>query len=319
MSKRKTGFNYDKLFHSPPPPKFNVIPIIALLLTITFCLISAKYFIYDPFKSVKYDVPTYLEANLNDTISLDIKVYNVNKELLPFNFKVMCEPLIQIKHMNKFQIVRSGYSKIDLELFGYHKLIYLFVTPIQSKLSINKFDVDYYRTQFNTGLNGNCGAAVLSMAMNWSKNIDVPVRDVRTLIGLPYLDGAIGFYHIEYILKYFHMSYKMQYAKNAQSIFDIIDRGNIAIILFNSRTISINNHSNTNLFGKYYSEFGGHFIIIKGYSLNHKWLIVFDPMPNDWYSNSFRYKDEISMMGKNRYYSVSEIMKSLNRTIVEIK
>jgi hypothetical protein len=42
-------------------------------------------------------------------------------------------------------------------------------------------------------------------------------------------------------------------------------------------------------------------------------LVSYDPIPNDWTVNSFRYADELSMVGRNRYYGSGEILRSLRR------
>jgi hypothetical protein len=65
------------------------------------------------------------------------------------------------------------------------------------------------------------------------------------------------------------------------------------------------------MFGKYYNDEVGHYIIIKGYSLNGEYFVSYDPIPNDWTVNSFRYGDELSMVGRNRYYNSREILRSL--------
>jgi hypothetical protein len=53
--------------------------------------------------------------------------------------------------------------------------------------------------------------------------------------------------------------------------------------------------------------------VVKGYSLNGEYFIIHDPIPSDWGANRFRYQDEISMVGRNRYYSSAELLKSLRR------
>jgi hypothetical protein len=57
----------------------------------------------------------------------------------------------------------------------------------------------------------------------------------------------------------------------------------------------------------------GHYIVIKGYSLDGEYFVIYDPIPSDWSSNSFRYGDELSMIGQNRYYPAGELIRSLRR------
>jgi len=54
-------------------------------------------------------------------------------------------------------------------------------------------------------------------------------------------------------------------------------------------------------------------VVVKGYSLNGDYFVIHDPIPSDWGANSFRYADEISMMGRNRYFLASEVLRSLRR------
>jgi hypothetical protein len=99
-----------------------------------------------------------------------------------------------------------------------------------------------------------------------------------------------------------------------QDIKDVIDSGSIAIILFHTSGIKTSpKDPSEDLFGKYYNDSTGHYIVVKGYSLDGNYLVIHDPIPSDWGVNSFRYGDEISMIGKNRYYPSAELLKALRR------
>jgi hypothetical protein len=102
--------------------------------------------------------------------------------------------------------------------------------------------------------------------------------------------------------------------RNFGDIKTVIDEGSVAIILFNTDGVS-NSGKNTirDLFGKYYDDSVGHYILVKGYSINGEYIIVHDPIPSDWWRNSLRYGDGLSMIGKNRYYKTDELLKSLRR------
>ncbi|MCL1817748.1 MAG: DUF1957 domain-containing protein [Spirochaetaceae bacterium] len=105
-----------------------------------------------------------------------------------------------------------------------------------------------------------------------------------------------------------------EHVERFAKIADMIDSGNIAIILFHTGGLSQSQiNPEKSLFGKYYNDDVGHYIIIKGYSLNEDFFVAYDPIPNDWTVNSFRYGDGISMVGRNRYYSTAEILRSLRR------
>ncbi|MDR2719151.1 MAG: C39 family peptidase, partial [Treponema sp.] len=88
----------------------------------------------------------------------------------------------------------------------------------------------------------------------------------------------------------------------------------IAIILFLTDGVRTTRRDpESDLFGKYYNDSVGHYVVVKGYSMNGEYLVIHDPIPSDWNSNSFRYADEISMMGRNRYFNTNEILRSLRR------
>ncbi len=53
------------------------------------------------------------------------------------------------------------------------------------------------------------------------------------------------------------------------------------------------------------------YVVVKGYSKDGRYLIVYDPVPSDWSSNSMRYADGISMIGRNRYYDAGEVVRAL--------
>jgi hypothetical protein len=60
--------------------------------------------------------------------------------------------------------------------------------------------------------------------------------------------------------------------------------------------------------------------VLKGYSADHKYFIIHDPIPSDWSANSFRQADGISMSGRNRYYPVDDVMRALRTsTVLEIQ
>jgi len=60
----------------------------------------------------------------------------------------------------------------------------------------------------------------------------------------------------------------------------------------------------------------GHYVLVKGYSLDRKWLVVYDPIPSDWSANSVRYADGISMIGRNRYYAAAQLFATIRRPSV---
>jgi len=217
--------------------------------------------------------------------------------------------------LTKVQFQESGYYGITVqEESGKEQLYSVFVSPVPTRhadLYIDNFN--WYRTQHNTGTTSNCGPASASMAIGWGAGKYVPVSSVRQTLGWQG-DGSTSFEELLVVIRNQGISASIQPFRSVQDIRNVIDAGNIAIFLFKMEGVK-NAASNpgTNLFGKYYTELGGHYAVIKGYSLNGEYFVIHDPIPSDWAHNNFRYGDEISMIGRNRYYSATEVIQSLRR------
>lgn len=273
--------------------------------------------------NIQFNTPDFIEVGAKgDVISLNAKAIDNMGETIDFNFRctIAGEPVLirQIEKSDKFRVVGTGYSKMTVSAEGFSHTGYYFISPIPSVHS-SRNDVNWYKTQHNTGINGNCGPACVSMAIKWAKGIDVPVRKIRAYVGLPDPEGGVGFYLLVRALKQYQVEMNFARIADVEDLFKIIDRGNIAIIHYNRGCISVNKDNyDENLFGRYYSDAGGHYIIVKGYSKNKKYFVVYDPMPADWWKNRFRYDDEESMVGRNRYYAVSEVLTTLTKSVLEI-
>jgi PKD repeat protein len=273
--------------------------------------------------NIQFNAPEYFEiASKGDIISLNAKAIDNKGDSVDFNYKckITGDPLLlkQIGTSDKFKVIDTGYSKITVEAEGYSHTGYYFVSPVPS-IHNARNDVNWYKTQFNTGHNGNCGPSCASMAILWAKNIDVPIRKIRNFIGFPSADGGVGFYLLVRTLKKYQVENIYQKITSVNDIFDILDKGSIIIFLYNRGSISVQKGDiKDNLYGRYYTDSGGHYSIIKGYSLNRKYFVIYDPIPDDWWRNSFRYRDTVSMAGRNRYYAVSEVWKTISKHVLEI-
>jgi len=273
--------------------------------------------------NIQFNISDYFEiGNKGDIISLNAKVIDNKNDPIDFNYKckITGDPVLikQIGTTDKFKVIDTGYSKITVEAEGYKHTGYYFVSPIPS-VQNTRNDINWYKTQFDTGHNGNCGPACVSMAILWAKKIDVSIRKIRSFIGFPNPDGGVGFYLLIRMLKKYNIENNYLKISGPEDIFKAIDRGSIVIILYNRGSITVQKGDlNFNLYGRYYSDKGGHYSIIKGYSLNKKYFVVYDPIPDDWWRNRFRYRDGISMAGRNRYYAVTDVMKTLSSHILEI-
>jgi LysM repeat protein len=211
-----------------------------------------------------------------------------------------------------YKATRPGYFSLEVEQDdGAIHRYYFFVSPIDSKHS-DRTDLNWYRTQFNTGTQSNCGPASTSMAISWATGEYVPVSSVRDEVGWTE-NGATSYEDLRKALTGHKVSSRIVPIYSTQDFFDIIDRGNIAIVLYNSGGPKYTKDPASSFFGRYYFDAVGHYLVIKGYSKDKQYVVTYDPIPSDWSSNSFRYADGISMIGRNRYYGAKEIFSSLRR------
>ena len=206
----------------------------------------------------------------------------------------------------------AGFFNLTVDRGGERSRLYLFVSPVPSHHA-DRADVDWYRTQFNTGMQSNCGPSMVSMALAWATGDYLPVAKVREAVGWDG-DGGISFEDMARVLKQQGVSSWMQPISSVEDVAAIIDSGRIAVLLYNTRSVRrASGDATRNLFGAYYTDNVGHYVLVKGYSLDRKWLVVYDPIPSDWSANSVRYPDGISMIGKNRYYPAAELFATIRR------
>ena len=206
----------------------------------------------------------------------------------------------------------SGFFNLTVDRAGELSRLYLFVSPVPSRHA-DRADLDWYRTQFNTGTQSNCGPSVVSMALAWAIGDYVPVAKVREAVGWQG-DGGIGFEDMIAVLRTHGVTAWMQNVRGPEDVAAIVDSGRIAVLLYNTRSVRRASGDPTrNLFGAYYTDDVGHYVLVKGYSLDRKWLVVYDPIPSDWSANSVRYADGISMIGRNRYYAAAQLFATIRR------
>jgi PKD repeat protein/LysM repeat protein len=216
-----------------------------------------------------------------------------------------------------YRATRPGFFRFEAEKDGIIRSFYVFVSPIESKHS-DRSDLNWYRTQFNTGTQSNCGPTVASMGISWATGQYVAVSTVRHDVGWTG-NGSTSFEDIMNLMKKYRANSRLVRAYAVQDVIDIIDRGNIAIVLYNSGGPKLNKYPESDMFGRYYYDAVGHYVVIKGYSLDRGYFVVYDPIPSDWGSNSFRYADGISMIGRNRYYGAQDMFESFRRAdVIEV-
>jgi LysM repeat protein len=217
--------------------------------------------------------------------------------------------------LTKVRFTKPGYYGITvLDANGMEQYYSVFVSPIPTMhADAAQENFNWYRTQFNTGTSSNCGPASASMAIGWALGKYFSVSSVRQAVGWQG-EGGTSFEELLRVIRAEGATASLQPLRSAQSLKDIIDAGNIAVVLFRTDGVaSSRSDPAADLFGKYYNDTVGHYIVIKGYSLNGEYFVIHDPIPSDWGANSFRYPDEVSMIGRNRYYAAQELLRSLRR------
>ena len=193
----------------------------------------------------------------------------------------------------------------------------VFVSPVPT-YHVDRTDRDWYYTQFRTFTTSNCGPSVVSMGISWAKGAEVPVSTVRSHVGWTG-SGAVNMSELKSVLDIYDVSSRLHWVETPDEIFAMLDAGNLVGVVYDMAGISFTENAADNLFGQYYIDAGGHYLMLKGYSLDRKYFVVYDPIPSDWTENAGRYGDGASMYGRNRYYDVEELFESLrSRQILEI-
>jgi LysM repeat protein len=286
---------------------------------------GADYIAENLFVDVPHPTTTPTRDNSQHFLTLESmdKTITVNGSVIQFiHFDGKTDPPMEIVSStgdsSVFRPTRPGYFGYDVNEGGTIRRVYVFASPIDSTHS-DRSDLNWYRTQFNTGTQSNCGPTVASMAIAWATGSYVAVSAIRQELGWTG-NGGTNFTDIMEETTKHGVPSALIRVSSQQDIFDIIDRGNIAIILYNSGGPNyVKGRPGEDLFGRYYYDSVGHYIIVKGYSKDKKYFVVYDPIPSDWGSNSFRYADGISMIGRNRYYGSRDLFSSLSRyDVIEI-
>ncbi len=214
---------------------------------------------------------------------------------------------------NRYVATGTGYARIALTVGNQSHSLFTFVSPYPS-IHAQERDYDWYKTQFGTGILGNCGPSTVAMVSYWATGVDTSVATIRSEIGMPFSNGAVDFEHMINPLRRRNIQFLLRSVSSERDIMNAIDRENIAIALIHTSQIDKTRGNRTeNFVGRYYSDSVGHYVIIKGYTLDKRYFIVYDPIPSDWSSNRTRYADGVSMLGKNRYYPVNQVMRALRR------
>jgi PKD repeat protein len=226
--------------------------------------------------------------------------------------KVVSDPVIvAMAGPNLLRAIAPGYAIVTLDDGDHRYTFDLFVPPFPTQHTIEP-ESDWYKTQFDTGLWGNCGPACVAMAVHWATGEPITVEESREEIGMPYASGALSYANM---LDNFTLHGIEAYRQTAPAFEDmsaIIDEGKLIVISFNTTTLRpVEGDKRTVFTDRYYPDTTGHYIVIKGYTLDERFFVAYDPIPGDWKKNLPRYSDGISMLGRNRYFRTEEIMSSI--------
>jgi hypothetical protein len=233
----------------------------------------------------------------------------------PVSFGGHPELLSRIGSSWKFRAESGGHAVLSVGSGAALRRVFLFVTPMPSR-QVTRNDLDWYRTQFGTGI-ANCGPALVSMSILWARGQDIPVQEIRSEIGYPYDDGATSFDDLRESLERHRVAYRTSVLSGPQDLVNVLAHGHLALVLIQSGGIAkVSGDPSRNLVGRYYDDDLGHYVLVKGYSLDQGYFVVYDPYPVDWESNSLRYSDAISPIGKNRYYPAGQLFGALKTKMI---
>ncbi len=195
----------------------------------------------------------------------------------------------------------------------------LSISPLWAETEGRSVDFDWYKTQFGSGGTGNCGPASAAMAIQWATGQNTSVREIRNEIGEPNGNRATSLDHQKWVIARHGVKTAYIEVASAQELVGILKRGNIAILWIHTAKIRMAKGNVTDTReGRYYSDECGHYIVLHGVSPDGEFFVVHDPVPGDWALNTVRYPDG-GMLGRNRYFPVSEVWASLmQKKVIEV-
>lgn len=217
-----------------------------------------------------------------------------------------------------YTVDATGFFRVEGETAASGAgVCHLFVSPTPS-IHTDRSDIDWYRTQYGTGLS-NCGPTAAAMAVTWATGNDIPVRSVREFVGWRG-NGAVELAELQRFLESQGVRADIVTITEPDEIMEMIDRDHLVGVIYDMAGLPRIADPTRDLFGQYYSDAGGHYLVIKGYTVDRRYVIVYDPIPSDWSGNRVRYADGTSMLGRNRYYPVDKLFAALRtRQVLEVR
>ncbi|MBN1523757.1 MAG: C39 family peptidase [Spirochaetales bacterium] len=259
-------------------------------------------------------LPYVTAERAGDLVFLEHLFKNPDKSSVSFDSstQIIQEPaLVEFLDTNILVARNTGFSRIKLMKNNTPYEFYLWVSPFPVRLSVEP-EYDWYITQFDTGMYGNCGPAGNASAIMWATGKRTTVEGVRGQIGLPNSNGAVGYGHLLGNLLENNISAKETDFSSIQMMMNYIDEGKIIIVSFHCGKITMTKgREETDYVGRYYPDSTGHYLLIKGYTLDKKYFVVYDAIPGEWDGNTTRYADGVSMIGRNRFFLADEVFNAM--------
>ena len=247
-------------------------------------------------------------------VALPVSALRVNAAAAPQGFTFEG----QTNGLFVYTVDEVGFFRIEGETAGFGSgVCHLFVSPAPS-VHTDRSDIDWYKTQYGTGLS-NCGPTVAAMAVAWATGQRITVESVREFVGWRG-NGAVGLAELQRFIGSRGVASDIVTVTEPRDIMDMIDRDHLVGVIYDMAGLAEVADPQDDLFGQYYTDFGGHYLAIKGYTVDRRYFVVYDPIPSDWSGNRVRYADGTSMLGRNRYYPVDEFFAAFRtRQVLEVR
>ncbi len=283
---------------------------------------TGHYVLSDPVRIAVADVRTEYKGlpfisldRVGDFLSTTERVYSHGRPVIFDEETVIIQnpPLLKYLRPDTFISVAGGFSRVELRKGSESWSLYLFVSPFPARMSAEP-EYDWYKTQFDTGMYGNCGPAANASAIKWAMGDDFAVPDIRGEIGMPFENGAVDYFSLRDNLIDHSVEAEILPINGPKDVMSVIDSGGVAIVSFNCGSLTpTEGDKRTDYVGRYYPDETGHYLLIKGYTLDKDKFIVYDAIPGDWRMNEARYADGVSMIGRNRFFKVDEVLRTVSR------
>jgi|GEM_PF-4237271 len=246
-----------------------------------------------------------LHFNIGGTAQITVRLFNANgQEITDFSAEdiswTALDPAVVQVANGLVSAIGAGITKITVKCSEISAEILVTVNPVNSQTNCRTFD--WYNSQMNTGpaSNSNCGPTSTHMAVKWYRNTTEGIPSVSDIRNLNYRDG--GWWYttdIANALNQYQVPFATHWVASAQDLTSCLQRGHIALLCVEMKWIAYNRRL---FYDRFYTFDSGHFLIVKGFSDDGSWFIVFDP--NSWSGDN--YANGIPM-GRNRFYRSNEL------------